>query len=85
MKNSKLKISEFEKYSLPTKSQNIIKGGQPYEWLNPNDIDENELPDDPTNPGWTGGPGGSAIISTYIKSEIVDQIKVTTQYFSAKP
>lgn len=88
MKNNKSKISEFEKYSLSTKSQTIIKGGQPDGWLNTNDLDENELPEDPTNPGGqngTGGPGGSPIISTNIKTPTVDQIKPTTQYFTIKP
>lgn len=67
MTNSKLKISEFEKYSLSTKSQTLIKGGIPDGWSNPYNLEEDngDFPgDDPTNPG---GPGGSGMISTNIK------------------
>lgn len=88
MKNSKLKISEFEKYSLSTKSQTIIRGGLPDGWLDPNDLDGDGNPDDPNNPGTpggTGGPRGTPMISVNIKEETVDQIKPTTQYFTIKP
>ncbi|SHI34261.1 hypothetical protein SAMN05444363_0145 [Flavobacterium terrae] len=59
MKNSKLKISEFEKYSLSTKFQTLIKGGL-------TDGGDDDLggygsdgdPDDPNNPG---GPGGTTM------------------------
>ena len=67
MKNSKLKISEFEKYSISTKSQNLIKGGMPV-------IVETDPNWDPNNPqngtGTPPGPGTTTMNSGTIKMEI---------------
>ncbi len=66
IKNNKLKISEFEKYSLSSKSQTLIKGGL---------TDSGEGPGDPDNGGWDpndpngtgGGPGGSSTVGVLTK------------------
>lgn len=77
MKNSKLKISKFEKYSLSSKSQTLIMGGVP--------IIQGEEPNwDPNNPqnatGTPQSPGTTTMNSGTIKPDDADIVKanVTT-------
>lgn len=60
MKNSKLKISEFEKYSLTKKFQTLIKGGL----TDGGDDDLGGYGGDGDDPGTggSGGPGGSTTV-----------------------
>lgn len=72
MKNSKLKISEFEKYSLTKKFQTLIKGGLTDGGWDPNDQDGDGNPDDPGNPG---GPGGTTMSVPITTTPTLDNTK----------